>query len=70
MRSEELKGEMYKVVVNTEEQYSIWPAERTPPGGWKHVGVSGSKKECLEYIKEHWVDMRPLSARRAWRSEA
>jgi MbtH protein len=54
----------YKVVVNHEEQYSIWAADRQPPPGWREVGKSGSKAECLEYIKEVWTDMRPLSLRK------
>jgi MbtH protein len=53
----------YKVVVNHEEQYSIWFADREPPAGWKEVGKSGPKSECLAYIKEVWTDMRPLSLR-------
>lgn len=55
---------VYKVVINHEEQYSIWPADRENPNGWKDVGKSGLKAECLEYIKEVWTDMRPLSVRR------
>lgn len=54
----------YKVVVNDEEQYSIWFANREAPLGWKEVGKSGKKAECLEYIKEVWTDMRPLSLRK------
>ena len=54
----------YKVVVNDEEQYSIWPADRENPIGWKDAGKSGTKEECLEYIREVWTDMRPLSLRR------
>jgi MbtH protein len=54
---------IYKVVINHEEQYSIWPAEREPPRGWKEVGKQGLKAECLAYIKDVWTDMRPLSLR-------
>ena len=54
---------MYKVVVNHEEQYSIWFAERDAPLGWREVGRMGRKKECLDYIEEVWTDMRPLSLR-------
>ncbi|MBU7581851.1 MAG: MbtH family protein [Nostoc sp. TH1S01] len=54
---------IYKVVVNQEEQYSIWPAEKENPLGWKDAGKTGLKSECLEYIKEVWTDMRPLSLR-------
>lgn len=55
----------YNVVVNHEEQYSIWPTEKEIPLGWKAVGKSGSKEECLAYIQEVWTDMRPLSLRKA-----
>ena len=55
---------VYKVVVNHEEQYSIWPADRENPLGWSDVGKSGSKDECTAYVKEVWTDMRPLSLRR------
>jgi MbtH protein len=54
----------YKVVVNHEEQYSIWPAERENPVGWRNAGTIGSKTECLAYIREAWADMRPLSLRK------
>lgn len=53
----------YKVVLNHEEQYSIWFAERENPKGWRDAGKSGNKQECLAYIKEVWTDMRPLSLR-------
>jgi MbtH protein len=53
----------YAVVVNLEEQYSIWRADREPPQGWRQVGKVGSKEECLAYIGEVWTDMRPLSVR-------
>ncbi len=55
---------IYNVVVNDEEQYSIWPTHRELPLGWKAVGKSGPKSECLAYIKEVWTDMRPLSLRK------
>jgi MbtH protein len=54
---------LYKVVVNHEEQYSIWPADRESPPGWRDGGKSGTKEACLAYIKEVWTDMRPLSLR-------
>ena len=54
----------YKVVVNHEEQYSIWPVDRENPLGWEDRGPSGLKAECLAYIKEVWTDMRPLSLRK------
>jgi uncharacterized protein YbdZ (MbtH family) len=55
---------IYKVVVNHEERYSIWPADRENPLGWRDVGKSGSKAECLSYIEVVWTDMRPLSLRK------
>jgi MbtH protein len=54
----------YHVVVNGEEQYSIWPAYKPLPAGWREAGKSGLKAECLEHIKTVWTDMRPLSLRR------
>ena len=54
----------YRVVVNHEEQYSIWPANRENPVGWRDVDKQGTKEECLGYIKEVWTDMRPLSIRK------
>ena len=53
----------FKVVVNAEEQYSIWPAARENAPGWRDAGKSGTKAECLAYIEENWTDMRPLSVR-------
>ena len=55
---------IYRVVVNHEKQYSIWPVGRANPPGWADVGRTGSKTECLAYIKEVWTDMRPLSLRK------
>ncbi|MFY9820399.1 MAG: MbtH family protein [Thermoanaerobaculia bacterium] len=55
---------IYKVVVNHEEQYSIWPAHKENSLGWTDVGKSGLKDECLAYISEVWTDMRPLSLRK------
>lgn len=63
-RDEQEDTTIYKVVVNHEEQYSIWPAERANPPGWCDVAKSGHKSECLAYIKEVWTDMRTLSLRK------
>lgn len=54
---------VYDVVINEEEQYSIWLADRPPPGGWTAVGIRGSRQECLDHIEEVWTDMRPRSLR-------
>ncbi|MFI1189987.1 MbtH family protein [Streptomyces californicus] len=53
----------YTVVINGEEQYSIWPVGREVPAGWSEVGVTGRKDVCLAHIKEVWTDMRPKSLR-------
>jgi len=55
---------IYKVVLNHEEQYSIWPTGRENALGWVDAGKKGTKDECLTYIKEVWTDMRPLSLRK------
>ena len=56
---------IYKVVINHEEQYSIWFADKEIPPGWRPVGKEGPKAECLAYIEEVWTDMRPLSLRKS-----
>lgn len=58
----------YKVLVNDEDQYSIWNVSLAVPPGWRDVGTSGSKTECLEYIEKTWTDMRPRSLRQAMSS--
>jgi MbtH protein len=55
---------IYKAVLNHEEQYSIWPADRENPLGWRDAGKTGTKAECLQFINEVWTDMRPLSLRK------
>lgn len=59
---------VYRVVINHEEQYSIWPEWKDIPAGWRAVGPTGKKDECLAYVKEVWTDMRPLSLRK-WMDE-
>lgn len=56
--------DIYQVVINEEEQYSIWLVNKAIPLGWKPVEKKGSKEECLNYIDKIWVDMRPLSLRK------
>lgn len=56
---------VYQVVVNDEQQYSIWRADHDPPAGWLSAGVRGTRDECLAHIAEVWTDMRPLSVRSA-----
>ncbi len=65
MNSDEEDNRIYRVVVNHEEQYSIWLDYKDIPLGWRDVGKKGNKAECLAYIKEVWTDMRPLSLRKA-----
>jgi MbtH protein len=69
-RDEQEDTTIYKVVINHEEQYSIWPADRENPAGWFDVGKSGLKADCLAYIKEVWTDMRPLSLRKHMEEQA
>jgi MbtH protein len=65
MASTEEDTRVYSVVVNDEEQYSIWLADKPVPAGWRAVGKTGSKQECLEHVKTVWTDMRPASLRKA-----
>jgi MbtH protein len=64
MSEEQEDTTVYKVVVNHEEQYSIWPDYRDNALGWGDAGKSGTKSECLDYIERVWTDMRPLSLRK------
>ena len=65
---EEDGAAMYTVIINHEEQYSIWPNWKAVPAGWRAAGKTGAKVECIAFINEVWTDMRPLSLRR--RTEA
>ncbi|MER7405480.1 MbtH family NRPS accessory protein [Streptomyces sp. NPDC000070] len=60
----------YRVVLNAEEQYSIWSAGRELPAGWSAEGTQGTREECLARIDEVWTDMRPLSLRRRMETQA
>jgi MbtH protein len=64
MNNDDTDDTTYKVVMNDEEQYSIWVGDRPNPAGWHDASVSGTKSVCLAYIKEVWTDMRPLSLRK------
>jgi MbtH protein len=64
MTDEQSDQQTYEVVVNDEEQYSIWAADRDLPRGWRTVGKRGTKEESLAHIEQVWTDMRPLSLRR------
>lgn len=63
--TEEQLVEQFRVVVNHEEQYSIWPTYKQLPLGWTEVGVTGSREDCLAHIEQVWTDIRPLSVRLA-----
>lgn len=65
MTDEDLDDRLHHVVVNHEEQYSLWPVDRDLPLGWSSVGGPMSKEDCLSYIERVWTDMRPLSLRRS-----
>jgi MbtH protein len=70
MNNESEDKRLYKVVVNHEEQYSIWFADRELPAGWRAEGTTGTKQECLEHIGRVWTDMRPLSLRKKMEQSA
>jgi len=55
----------YQVLINDEEQYSLWPADQDVPAGWRGTGTGteGSKETCVAYVDEVWTDMRPRSLR-------
>lgn len=61
----DMTTELYWVVKNSEEQYSIWRNDREPPNGWFIQGEAQTKEECLQQIEAEWTDMRPLSLRKA-----
>jgi len=54
---------LYRVVVNHEDQYSIWPAAKSIPAGWRGIGDPDSRENCLNKIADLWTDMRPASIR-------
>ncbi|OGT97177.1 MAG: antibiotic synthesis protein MbtH [Geobacteraceae bacterium GWB2_52_12] len=61
--NEGIDNEEFDVVINDEQQYSIWPRGKEVPAGWQKVGITGSRVYCLEHISSIWTDMRPLSLR-------
>jgi MbtH protein len=69
-RGDEEDTSCYKVVINHEEQYSIWPVNRENPWGWFDVDKRGTKQECLDYIQQAWTDMRPRSLRQRMEENA
>ncbi len=65
-----IDGDLHKVLINEEGQYSIWPAGQNAPSGWKETGPVGSKAECSAYVDANWTDMRPLSLQKAMASNS
>jgi len=63
-----IDGDVFKVLINDEVQYSLWPAGQQAPAGWTEVGFTGGMQECSDYVDQHWVDMRPLSLQKAMAS--
>lgn len=64
-----IDGDLFRVLRNDEEQYSIWPAGKAVPTGWRPVGEPGCKEDCLAYIEANWTDMRPKSLREAMENQ-
>jgi MbtH protein len=60
----------FLVLVNHEDQYSLWPSFRDVPSGWTTVGPRGKRKECLAWIEVNWTDMRPRSLKEAMAQDA
>lgn len=56
-----IDGDLLKVIINGEGQYSIWPEKKDTPAGWKETGFSGTKSECTQFVDKKWTDMRPIS---------
>lgn len=65
-----IDGDLFKAIINDEEQYSIWPAKKEIPAGWRDTGFEGTKTEVSEYVDKHWVDMRPASLRKAMEAKS
>lgn len=63
-----IDGDVFKVLVNHEGQYSIWPAKKPAPDGWKETAFTGNKSECTSFVDENWKDMRPLSLQKSMSS--
>lgn len=58
------KGTFY-VLVNDEEQYSLWPAFADVPAGWRVVFGESERAQCLDFVEKTWTDLRPRSLREA-----
>jgi MbtH protein len=56
---------VFVVLINDEDQHSLWPKFKEIPAGWRQVGPTGTKEDCLKYVEANWTDMRPRSLRDA-----
>lgn len=54
-----IDGDNFKILINQEQQHSLWPAQKAAPSGWAEAGFTGSKADCTKYVDENWQDMRP-----------
>lgn len=66
---EKCRPSQWMVLINADEQYGLFPLDLPSPAGWTPVGHTGTEAECMAYVDEHWVDMRPLTVRRAIAAE-
>lgn len=64
-----MENMQYRVVINTEQQYSLWLEHKEIPSGWVDAGCKGSREECLDYISKHWQDIRPHSLQELIKSQ-
>ena len=62
---EPIRAPRFRVLLNDEEQYSVWPADKEIPAGWREAGVDGTREECLAHIASIWTDITPKSVRAA-----
>ncbi|HEX5996579.1 MAG TPA: MbtH family NRPS accessory protein [Jiangellales bacterium] len=62
---EEQELTRWAVLVNDEEQYGLFPADRPVPGGWRPAGFTGTAADCQAYVNDRWTDLRPATLRRA-----
>ncbi len=69
-QDESAQDRAFKVLVNHEEQYSLWREDWPSPRGWTDTGKNGTREECLEYVNQVWTDMRPLSLRKKMEAQA
>ena len=64
-----IDGDVFKVLINDEGQYSLWPMAQDIPSGWTEAGCRGSRDECSAFVDAHWTDMRPISLQKAMHSD-